>query len=80
MNVVEARKLLKFDKSKYRINRVSETPSFFVFSIIPKNCDENDAPLIPTKSVNKTTGEIGIFNPADASPKELDNLSIIYME
>lgn len=78
MNMIEARKLLKFDSTKYMINRVSETPSFFLFSIVPKDCDEYSMPLIPVKSVNKTTGEIGLFNPADASSQELDNLTVIY--
>ena len=80
MNVVDAYNLLKVDKSKFKIDQIAMTKSFFVFSIVPKDYDgdKNDYPLIPSKSVNKNTGEIDIFNPITVSDEELDSMVTIY--
>lgn len=80
MNVVEASKLLKLDKSRSKIDRISETKSSFVFSIVPKsyNGDPFDRPVTAATSVDKNTGKVDVFNPISVSEDELKSMVTIY--
>lgn len=75
MTIEDAKKILKIDEQKERIEAVFETASFYVFQTIPISAkDSFDLPLKPPVCVDKRTGKKGFFNPVAVDPKELQTL------
>lgn len=75
MNLMEAERLLAIDYNKNKIDRVSESVNYFIFSIVPIiTSNKLDRPVAASIAVDKRTGQKVAFNPMRFPKSELESI------
>lgn len=79
MNVATAESIAreKVNMSRDRIDRVSESANYFIFSVAPLDSDDDmDRSFVPPIGVHKKTGKTVVFNPV-MFPQEITSIKRI---
>ena len=77
MTVEEAEKLLIYDKTTKKIDRVSESTNYYIFNIIPINSDKILRPMVASVAIEKKSGKRLAFNPLRIPKDELKSIKRI---